>query len=159
MSAEPRWLNDDEQRLWRLMVTASSKISRGIDDTLQAQSGLSASEYAVLVALSEAPDMELRLHQLCSYLRWDRSRTSHQVTRMAKRGLVEKKRCPGDARGVLVSLTDEGVERLENAVPGHVESVRKLVFDPTVGAHLPAVEQFLQAIVDVPLPGEPGSHG
>ncbi|OFT84942.1 MarR family winged helix-turn-helix transcriptional regulator [Corynebacterium sp. HMSC29G08] len=150
MPAEPRWLNEDEQRLWRLMLTASNKISRGMDETLQAMSGLSAPEYAVLVALSESPEMELRLHQLCENLEWDRSRTSHQVTRMAKRGLVEKKRCPGDARGVLVSLTDQGVECLEDAVPGHVDYVRRVVFEPTRDIDRDAVESFLQALVGVP---------
>ena len=152
MSAETRWLTEDEQRLWRLMLTASNKISRGIDETLQAKSGLSAPEYSVLVALSEAPEMQLRLRQLCESLGWDRSRTSHQVTRMAKRGLVEKKRSLRDARGVLVSLTDEGVERLEAAVPGHVDYVRQVVFDPTRGVDRDAVEKFLQALVDLPLP-------
>lgn len=158
MPAETRWLNEDEQRLWRLMLTASNKISRGMDETLQAKSGLSAPEYAVLVSLSEAPEMELRLGQLCESLEWDRSRTSHQVTRMAKRGLVEKKRSPGDARGVLVSLTDEGVERLEAAVPGHVDYVRRVVFDPTREVDREAIEKFLQALVDLPLPETPDSN-
>lgn len=158
MPAETRWLNEDEQRLWRLMLTASNKIARGMDETLQAKSGLSAPEYSVLVALSEAPEMQLRLRQLCENLGWDRSRTSHQVTRMAKRGLVEKKRSPGDARGVLVSLTDEGVERLEAAVPGHVNYVRQAVFDPTREVDREAVEKFLQALVDLPLPETSNSN-
>lgn len=104
----PRWLNDEEQSLWRLMLAVNRKVSRGIDETLQLGSGLTSSEFAVLVNLSESPDHIIRLRDLCVSLNWDRSRTSHQIIRMEKRGLVVKKRCPDDGRGVYVQLTREG---------------------------------------------------
>lgn len=144
---EPRWLNEDEQRLWRLLLAGSRKISRTIDDTLESASGLSASEFAVLVALSEADGRQLRLKDLCADLRWDRSRASHQITRMEKRGLVTRARTPDDARGVTVCLTEEGMARLEAAVPEHVETVRQLVFDPTEGTDRNAVMEFFCAIL------------
>lgn len=111
------------------MISGFTAISRTIDDRLQAGSDLSSSEYAVLVVLSEAQERTLRLRELCAELGWDRSRASHQVTRMAKRGLLAKEKCPGDARGVLIALTEEGMRRLQDAVPDHVETVRRLVFD------------------------------
>ncbi|WP_410131442.1 MarR family winged helix-turn-helix transcriptional regulator, partial [Klebsiella pneumoniae] len=74
-----------------------NKISRTIDERLQAGSDISSPEFSVLVALSEAQDRTLRLRELCEELGWDRSRASHQVTRMNKRGLLTKKKCPGDA--------------------------------------------------------------
>ena len=129
MTFQPHWLDDEEQHLWRLMLAASTKIFRTIDDRLQAGSGLSSPEFSVLVSLSEADGRVLRLRELCENLGWDRSRASHQVTRMEKRGLVTKEKCPGDARGVLVTITDEGMSRLEAAAPVHVETVRRLVFD------------------------------
>ena len=129
MNAQPRWLDDDEQQLWRLILAGFNKISRTIDDRLQEGSEISSPEFSVLVALSEAEDHTLRLRELCDELGWDRSRASHQVTRMNKRGLLTKKKCPGDARGVLVTLTDQGMSHLEDAVPDHVETVRRLVFD------------------------------
>lgn len=129
MTFQPHWLDDEEQHLWRLMLAASTKISRTIDDRPQAGSGLSSPEFSVLVSLSEADGRVLRLRELCENLGWDRSRASHQVTRMEKRGLVTKEKCPGDARGVLATITDEGMSRLEAAAPDHVETVRRLVFD------------------------------
>ena len=48
---------------------------------------MSAADYAVMVPLSEAPNGQLRTKDLGIALGWDRSRTSHQVTRMVKRGL------------------------------------------------------------------------
>ncbi len=160
MTTAPRWLNDEEQALWRSLLAASRKVDRVIDETLQAGSDLSASEFAVLVALSEAEDHQLRLRELCSGLNWDRSRTSHQVTRMERRGLVTKNKCPGDARGVLVSLTGEGMSRLEQAAPDHVESVRRTVFDHLDPGDVPALRRFLDGIADVTnVPGTPGFSG
>lgn len=147
MSDAPHWLSDAEQDLWRLMLATSRKISRALDDTLQADSNLSSPEFSVLVSLSEAEEHTMRLRDLCWVLEWDRSRTSHQVTRMAKRGLVSKQKSPGDARGVLVTLTDDGLHRLEAAVPGHVESVRRLVFDHLDPDDIPTLTKFFQGVL------------
>ncbi|AWB83816.1 MarR family winged helix-turn-helix transcriptional regulator [Corynebacterium liangguodongii] len=149
MAQQPRWLNDDEQDLWRLMLSASRKLNRVIEETLQATSDLSASEFGVLVALSEAPGHELRLRDLCVALEWDRSRTSHQVTRMEKRGLLTKSKCPGDARGVLVQLTEDGMRRVTEAAPDHVESVRRVVFDHLGREDAAALRRFLSGIIEV----------
>lgn len=157
MTTEPRWLNDDEQELWRLMLAASRKVSRAMDDTLQAGSDLSTSEFSVLVELSEADDCALRLRDLCAHLDWDRSRTSHQITRMERRGLVTKHKSEGDARGVVVRLTDEGRRRLASAAPEHVESVRRVIFDHMDPAVAPVLKSYFEGLLEVDnVPGSPG---
>lgn len=145
---ETRWLSEEEQQLWRHMIAASVKITRGIDDALREVSDLSSPEYAVMVSLSEAPEGEIRLRDLCVQLGWDRSRASHQITRMEKRGLVSKCTAKDDSRGVLVSLTEDGWRRLEVAVPDHVETVRRLVFDHTGEQDHAGALRFLRAIVE-----------
>lgn len=154
----PRWLTDDEQALWRSLLAAQRKVNRVIDETLQVGSDLSSSEFAVLVSLSEADAHKQRLRDLCAGLNWDRSRTSHQVTRMERRGLVNKCKSPGDARGVLVCLTEEGMTRLQQAAPEHVESVRRLIFDHLDPDDVPALERFLEGIKAVSnVPGADGA--
>ncbi|TVS21236.1 MarR family transcriptional regulator [Corynebacterium sanguinis] len=156
MAEQPRWLNDGEQELWRLMLAASRKVDRVIDETLQAGSNLSSSEFAVLVSLSEAEGKELRLSDLCAVLDWDRSRTSHQVTRMQRRGLITKCKSPGDARGVLVKLTDDGLTRVTHAAPDHVESVRRIIFDHLEPEDIAALRRFFGGIMEVDnVPGIP----
>lgn len=149
MTSTPRWLNDDEQELWRQLLAASRKISRAIDETLQKGQDLSSSEFSVLVSLSEAEDGKLRLRDLCSELDWDRSRTSHQVTRMQRRGLVNKSPSAGDARGVEVCLTEDGLRRLVAAAPEHVESVRRLVFDHLDEETAAAMRRFCAGVAAV----------
>jgi hypothetical protein len=72
-------------------------------------------DYAVMVPLSEAPNGQLRTKDLGTALGWDRSRTSHQVTRMVKRGLVVREFCEDDARGSVVGLTATGRAAIEQA--------------------------------------------
>lgn len=144
----PRWLNDDEQKLWRLILAATRKMDRTLDETLQEDHELTTSEYSVLVSLSESGDSDVRLRDLCNSLEWDRSRTSHQITRMDKKGLVSKVKCEGDARGVIVELTPEGERRLKQAVPAHVETVRRIVFDPMSPAQAEALRDYLTAALN-----------
>ncbi|MBZ8177054.1 MarR family transcriptional regulator [Corynebacterium poyangense] len=146
---EPRWLNDEEQQLWRLLLSAVRKMTRCMDVTLQEESGISASEFAVLVNLSESGPEGMRLRDLCRGLDWDRSRTSHQITRMERRGLVDKTRCEGDARGVLVTITGDGIRRLEQAAPEHVESVRRLLFDNLSKEQSTVIHQVLVDVLAV----------
>lgn len=104
MPSQTRWLDDEEQELWRLLLGAVRKINRGMDETLKAGGEVSASEFAVLVALSEAPEQRLRLHELCTQLEWDRSRASHQVTRMEKRACFIKNQMRKMPGGLMCAL-------------------------------------------------------
>lgn len=144
----PRWLSTEEQQLWRMILSAVRKMERTLDETLVEEHQLTTSEYAVLVTLSEAGDHDMRLRDMCQALDWDRSRTSHQITRMDKKGLVSKVKCAGDARGVIVEITPEGERRLKDAVPAHVEVVRKLIFDPMEEGHLEGMHSYLTAVLN-----------
>ena len=157
MPSQTRWLDDEEQELWRLLLGAVRKINRGMDETLKAGGEVSASEFAVLVALSEAPEQHLRLHELCTQLEWDRSRVSHQVTRMEKRGLLYKEPDAVDARGINVCVTHAGLEHLRRAAPEHVESVRRMVFDHLQPEDVPALRRFFNGVLQAKnLPGYEG---
>ena len=124
------WLNDDEQQLWRVVIAAFRGVERSVDHRLQEVAGISSADFSVLVVLSESPEGSIRMRELCQELAWDRSRVSHQITRMGKRGLVAKCKCEGDNRGINVTITDKGREVVEKAAPDHVASVRRMVFDP-----------------------------
>jgi DNA-binding MarR family transcriptional regulator len=100
---------------------------------------MSAADYAVMVPLSEAPNGQLRTKDLGVALGWDRSRTSHHVTRMVKRGLVAREFCEDDARGSVVGLTPAGKAAIEKAAPKHVALVRQLFFDPLSDDELDAL--------------------
>ncbi len=127
--AQERWLNENQQRLWRLYVDVQHHLEGVLHRELLAESGLSSAEFAVLVPLSETPTAKLRAKDLCRELGWDRTRLSHLVNRMEKRGLVRRSACADDARGSMVELTDEGRRTITDAAPAHTDSVRRYLID------------------------------
>ena len=126
--SEP-WLGDDEQLLWRLFLRSQVLIEAQLNRQLQRDSDLSGADYAVLVNLSEAPEGRLRGFELAGALQWEKSRLSHHLTRMGRRGLVRREGCPTDGRGAFVVLTPQGRERIVAAAPLHVAEVRRCFID------------------------------
>ncbi|MEU9343538.1 MarR family winged helix-turn-helix transcriptional regulator [Streptomyces sp. NPDC048278] len=96
---------------------------------LHADSGLSAADYIVLVHLTEAPGARMRSADLAQAVEWEKSRMSHQISRMVKRGLAVRVECPEDGRGAFVVVTPQGRDMIASAAPGHVATVRDLFVD------------------------------
>lgn len=126
---EPRWLSEADQVVWREYLRATLTVREALERDLLNEAGLSLNEYEVLVVLSEQPDRRIRMSTLAEELVNSRSRLSHTIGRMEKRGLVDRESCTKDGRGVYCGLTDEGYEVLVSAAPHHVESVRRHIFD------------------------------
>lgn len=115
---------------------------------LAATSDLSGQDYAVLVALTDRPDGRMRLFELAHDLGWERSRVSHQATRMVSRGLVTKEKgCP-DRRGSFVVITPQGRAAIEAAAPAHVEAVRRLFIDLVTPRQLDVIGVAAQTVLD-----------
>lgn len=126
---EPRWLTPDEQSAWRSFIEGSRALVDALDRQLQVESSLPHAYFEVLVPLSEAPDRALRMSELAERTRSSRSRLSHAVSRLEERGWVRRVDCPTDKRGQLAILTDEGMDVVRRAAPGHVAAVRKYLID------------------------------
>lgn len=126
----PRWLTSEEQATWRDWIFVTARIDATMARELQRKSELSLADYTVLVPLSEHPEQRERIAALAEQLQWDRSRLSHQITRMSKRGLVRRESCAEDGRGAFVVIEPAGMEAIQTAAPGHVECVRNFFFDP-----------------------------
>jgi DNA-binding MarR family transcriptional regulator len=116
-------------RAWRNYVTGAAMLADRLHRELQDGHGLSLADYEVLVRLSEQPARRMRMSQLAEDVASSKSRVSHQVARMEKEGLLVRRECAEDGRGVLAELTDRGMRALETAAPTHVEGVREHVID------------------------------
>ena len=128
--AEPGWLDQREAHVWQAYRDLQRELRNALDRQLVGDAGLSGAEYALLVPLSEAPGGRLRARDLGGMVGWDRSRISHQLSRMEHRGLVTREPCPDDARGSIVRLTPAGRSAIEAAAPNHVATVRRFFLDP-----------------------------
>ncbi len=142
-----RWLDDREQAAWRGYLNMHSLLMAQLNRNMLAGSGMSESDYAVLVSLSEAPDSRMRAFELARQMVWEKSRLSHQLTRMERRGLIKRENCPSDARGAFVVLTAAGRAAIEAAAPLHVNDVRQHFFDLLTSDQLEALAGIVGAIV------------
>jgi DNA-binding MarR family transcriptional regulator len=129
MSSDFRWLTAEEQRVWRRWLTLNAQLSATLQRELQDDAGLSTQDYEVLVHLTDNPEGRMRVTDLARLMQWERSRVSHHVTRMERRRLVQRVECAEDGRGAFVVITPQGRAAIEQAAPGHVNTVRRLVFD------------------------------
>jgi len=145
--SEPRWLTDDEQRVWRSYQAAASMLSAHLEGQLQHDAGMPPSYYEVLVALSEADGRRMRMSELASARDSSRSRLSHAVSRLEAKGWVRRESCPTDKRGSWAVLTDAGFAALAEAAPGHVEAVREALFDQLTPEQVRQLGEIADAVV------------
>jgi DNA-binding MarR family transcriptional regulator len=148
MNEQRKWLTPTEQCAWRSVVRMYEKLDGRLSRGLQSESALSGSDYTVLVNLTEAPDGRMRHADLARCLEWEKSRMSHQVSRMAKRGLVARQECAEDGRGAFVVITPAGREVIAEAAPRHVGEVRRLFIDPLTPDELQAFARVADRVVD-----------
>ena len=87
------------------------------------------------------------MSQLASSSLSSRSRLSHAVARLEEAGLVRRRACEDDRRGAFAELTAEGMARLEQSAPGHVEAVRTHLFDQLTPEQQHALREISDALV------------
>ena len=145
--SDTRWLDEHEQHTWRSFLTAQRLLLDGIERQLQQDSGLPHTYYEILVRLSEIPDRTLRMSELASSSLSSRSRISHAVARLEEIGWVRRRPCEHDKRGQLAELTEAGMAGLEAAAPGHVDAVRRGLFDALSAGQVAALRDISETLV------------
>ncbi|CAM3469243.1 MarR family winged helix-turn-helix transcriptional regulator [Isoptericola cucumis] len=139
----PRRTTTSEQlRVWRDFVETTEALRSRLSSRLQAESSLSSSDYAVLLALHDADGHCLRSSTLADAVGWERSRLSHQVGRMERRGLVARK----GGRSAGVALTDDGAATFRRASVAHLRAVRQLFVDALTDDQLAAAGEIAAAL-------------
>jgi DNA-binding MarR family transcriptional regulator len=145
--SDVKWLDDREERAWRAFQLMQMRLNAQLARDLSAHSELSYQDYTVLVALTAQPGGHMRLFELGQQLGWEKSRLSHQVSRMAERGLVEKIKCPSDLRGAIVGVSANGWDQIRSAAPGHLEAVRRLFVDLLAAEQLDTIAEVSETVL------------
>jgi DNA-binding MarR family transcriptional regulator len=148
------WLNDTEMEAWQAFLRASIRLMDRLDAELD-HHGLSLADYEILVHLSGEAAGELRMTELAARTLVSRSGLTRRLDRLVDGGLVERRNCPTDRRGVFAVLTDEGRRRLKEAAPTHVDGVRRHFIAQLSGQDLQKLTASLNAVVEssvAPLP-------
>ncbi|MER5442901.1 MarR family transcriptional regulator [Streptomyces sp. NPDC002790] len=141
------WLTDEEQCAWRTHLEVNRLLNYQLEKDLQ-PFGLTMNDYEILVNLSEAEDLRMRMSDLAAATLQSKSRLSHQITRMENAGLVRRENCESDRRGLYTVLTDYGMETMRKVAPHHVASVRRNFVDLVSAQELGSLRQALSPIAE-----------
>jgi DNA-binding MarR family transcriptional regulator len=144
---EPHWLVGDEVDAWLLLIGVIIRLPAALDAQLQRDAGFSHFEYTVMIHLSNAPDHALRMSRLAALCHSSLSRLSHVVSRLERRGWLQRTPCPDDGRVTVATLTDDGFGALAAAAPGHVEAVREFVIDALDAGQLRELTEICNTIL------------
>lgn len=129
VTPETRWLTEEENFTWRAVWSLMTWLPVKLDAQMRDENGLSLYEYYALSQISEAPDRQIRLSELAGITNMTLSHLSRVISRMMKSGWVERVPDPEDGRYTLGRLTDAGWDKVVEMAPGHVDAVRRALFD------------------------------
>ncbi|WP_435176145.1 MarR family winged helix-turn-helix transcriptional regulator [Actinacidiphila sp. bgisy145] len=145
---ETRSLEPEDWEFWNVWMRAQRLLTRELERGLQSDCDISKAEFSVLVTLWQATGREVRVGELAESLDWDKSRVSHQLTRMEKRGFVERTRYGADGRRAGVGLTAEGRRAAQSAVLVHGRNIRRHFLDPLPPEQASAIREWSERAVD-----------
>jgi DNA-binding MarR family transcriptional regulator len=122
-------VSPDEWDVWRVFFSMRKHLDLALERQLQRDAGISLPDYEILLALFESAGNQLRARELGAHVGWEKSRLSHQVTRMERRGLVKRSDCDTDGRGTWVGITADGRRAILGAMRDHATTIRRYFFD------------------------------
>ncbi|MBF4514185.1 winged helix-turn-helix transcriptional regulator [Plantibacter sp. VKM Ac-2885] len=135
-----------ELQVWRAFIETSEQVRNAVAARLQEDSGLSTGDYTVLLALSEHPEQRIRSSQLATDIAWERSRLSHHLGRMERRGLIHRDAVAGDSRGAEVVLTAAGAQLFRAGSPPHLHAVQDVFVRALSPSQLAAVDDAMRSL-------------
>ncbi len=111
--------NDSERKAWSNFLLAHDRVTARVDAELTETCSISLAEYEVLLRLFEADRHQLRMNELATLARLSPSGLTRRFDILANRGWVDRERCDDDRRGVVATLTKEGVKQVKASTPIH----------------------------------------
>jgi DNA-binding MarR family transcriptional regulator len=143
-----RWLTEDELASWFPLAGVMLKLNTALDSQLQRDSDMTHFDYLCLAMLSEQSDWTLTMSALAARTNASLSRLSHVITKLERRGWVCRSRSEHSKRVTMVRMSDEGYARLVEAAPGHVETVRSLIYDGLSAEDVANLHKLMAHVLD-----------
>lgn len=112
-------------RAWRTYFEASGRLQGALESRMKTFFNLSLSDYSILLALLEAPQMTLRMGDIAKHIAFSPSRVTYLINNLVKDGLVERRASVIDGRGYDAVLTEKGQEIVDRVTRLHQKMVRE----------------------------------
>ncbi|RXZ73057.1 MarR family winged helix-turn-helix transcriptional regulator [Agromyces albus] len=147
MSSDTRWLSTEESAAWVRLVALTELLPNALDAQLLRDAGLTHFEYGALMALAGAPERTMVMTELASRTNATLPRLSHVARRLEERGLIERSPCRTDRRATNARVTEAGLDLIDQAAPGHVDTVRANVLDLLTEEQIGQLYQIAGAVL------------
>jgi len=144
----PAAVTQREWDTWRSFIRMRRALDVALERELQQAAEISSADYEILFSLFNAPGKQMRPGELGQRLGWEKSRVSHQVSRMGARSLVERRDCDADARGTWVGITPDGSRAVLGAMRSHADSLRSNFFDVLTDDELDLLRTLSDRVLD-----------
>ncbi|WP_433367791.1 MarR family winged helix-turn-helix transcriptional regulator [Actinoplanes sp. CA-142083] len=141
-------LNAEQLGAYFALMEVSSLLQYAVDEHLRADGDLSFVQFQILARLVDAPEGRLRMTDLADGVVYSRSGLTYQAGLLDKRGLITRSPSPDDERSVVATVTDAGRDLVAQVLPGHVDRIRQLLFEPMAGKDLAAFSAVLGRVRD-----------
>jgi DNA-binding MarR family transcriptional regulator len=143
----PAVLSGEDLETWSSLATVLEWLPAALDAQLVNDSELTHFEFGIMFALANAPEFTLRMSVLAGYANSSLSRLSRAAARLETRGWVRRSPDPVNGRYTLAILTDQGRQKVEQATPGHVRTVNRLVLEPLTSAQARQLREISRRIL------------
>jgi DNA-binding MarR family transcriptional regulator len=145
----------EELRAWRLFFESALALHDVLDSELARDAGIPLRWYDALVHLDETPD-GLRMNELAERILYSKSGFTRVVDRMESAGLVRRVRPDNDRRSILVVLTEEGRETMEQARRHHRHAIEQHFSRHLADTDVKALTRALEKVSTHARPLRPG---
>jgi DNA-binding MarR family transcriptional regulator len=136
-------LNTEQLAAFFALMEVSSLLQHAVDEHLRADGDLSWVQFQILARLVDAPDGRLRMTDLADGVVYSRSGLTYQAGLLDRRGLITRSPSLDDERSVIVAITAAGRDLVARVLPGHVDSIRRLLFDALADGDLAVLGDVL----------------
>ena len=151
-------LAEAQLRAYFALMDVAGLLRHKVEQQLRAAAGITYVQFKVLARLGlDSPTGSLRMTELANEVVYSRSGLTYQAGQMEEAGWVQRGPSPDDDRGVTLTITDDGRERLARALPGHIEVLRELLFATLTDHDVSALAALLEPVLDHMRAGPPRS--
>jgi DNA-binding MarR family transcriptional regulator len=113
------------QDAWKGILFVHSHVVRALESDLLKSADLPLTWLDVMNRLNEHPERRLRIHELADVSLFTRSGLTRLIDRIEDAGYVRREHSTTDRRGVYVTLTDAGGDKLESLWPDFTTSIQE----------------------------------
>src|SRR5216683_1656372 len=102
-------------QVWEGLARAHTSMAAALERDMMPEAGMALAWYEVLLHLSRAPGGMLRYQDLARVAGITNSGASRRLEQMTRAGLIERRSCPTDRRGVFAHVTANGETSFKKA--------------------------------------------